>query len=212
MKVGGIVLCGGKSKRMGLPKATLPFGPELMIVRVLRLLGEVVEPLVVVAAPRQELPDLAGDVIVTHDKREDCGPLEGLYAGLTAIQRHADAAYVTSCDVPLLEQAFVRCMIDSLGEHEIAVPVDDKFHYPLSAVYRTTVLSKVKQLLDANRMRPLFLFDDVDTNRVPVESLREVDPDLRTLANLNRPEDYFSALAKECYRAPAEVLDRMSNS
>ena len=37
MKRGGIVLCGGKSTRMGRDKATLPFGPELMLERVVRL-------------------------------------------------------------------------------------------------------------------------------------------------------------------------------
>jgi molybdopterin-guanine dinucleotide biosynthesis protein A len=51
MKAGGIVLCGGKSTRMGVPKATLPFGPETMLQRVLRLLSTAVSPVVVVAAP-----------------------------------------------------------------------------------------------------------------------------------------------------------------
>ena len=47
---------------------------------------------------------------------------EGLLAGLTAIAPQADAAYATSCDVPLLAPAFVRAMIDRLGDAEIAVP------------------------------------------------------------------------------------------
>jgi len=57
-KIGGIILCGGQSKRMGRPKATLPFGGEVMRQRVVRILGEVVTPLVVVAAPEQVLPEL----------------------------------------------------------------------------------------------------------------------------------------------------------
>ena len=44
MNVGGIVLCGGRSSRMGRPKAWLPFGDELMLPRVVRILREVVEP------------------------------------------------------------------------------------------------------------------------------------------------------------------------
>ena len=70
---------------MGLPKATLPFGPELMLQRVVRLLQEVVHPIVVVAAPGQEVPALPGDVILTADEREGRGPLQGLHAGLLAI-------------------------------------------------------------------------------------------------------------------------------
>ena len=58
MTAGGIVLCGGRSTRMGVPKATLPFGPETMLQRVVRLLGTVVSPIVVVAAREQSLPEL----------------------------------------------------------------------------------------------------------------------------------------------------------
>src|SRR5258705_212022 len=81
MNAGGIVLCGGKSTRMGASKALLPFGPETMLQRVVRLLETVVSPIVVVAAADQQLPDLPPDVIVSRDEREARGPLEGLRAG-----------------------------------------------------------------------------------------------------------------------------------
>src|SRR5262245_62013278 len=84
--VAGLILAGGKSSRMGLPKATLPFGPELMLQRVVRLLASVVQPIVVVAAPRQELPPLPAGVLITHDERDGRGPLEGLLAGLAAVE------------------------------------------------------------------------------------------------------------------------------
>jgi molybdopterin-guanine dinucleotide biosynthesis protein A len=193
---------------MGLAKATLPFGPELMLQRVVRLLADVVSPIVVVAAPGQELPRLPGPltpspsptvgegrIVVTRDEREGRGPLEGLLAGLTAVAPHADAAYATSCDVPLLVPAFVRQMIERLGDCEIAVAVDGEFAHPLAAVYRTSVLPHIRELLAANRLRPAFLFERVKTCRVPVEELRAVDPQLTTLQNLNRPEDYLAALA-----------------
>src|SRR3954451_246386 len=97
--VGGIILAGGKSSRMGFPKALLPFGPELMLQRVVRLLSEVVSPIVVVAAPGQELPELPADIMLARDEREGRGPLEGLLAGLTPLVGRVDAAYATSCDV-----------------------------------------------------------------------------------------------------------------
>ena len=68
MNTGGIILCGGKSTRMGSPKAWLPFGPETMLQRVVRLLGTVVSPIVAVAAPEQSLPELPAEVIVTRDE------------------------------------------------------------------------------------------------------------------------------------------------
>src|SRR5438105_2798339 len=112
MKAGGIVLCGGQSKRMGRPKAWLPFGRELMLQRVVRLLAEAVQPIVVVAAPDQEVPPLPSDIAVVRDEREGRGPLQGLAAGLTALPAGIDVAYLSSCDVPFLRPAFVQRMID----------------------------------------------------------------------------------------------------
>jgi molybdopterin-guanine dinucleotide biosynthesis protein A len=193
-RVGGVVLAGGKSTRMGLAKATLPFGPELMLQRVVRLLSSVVQPIVVVAAPAQELPPLPSGVLIARDEREARGPLEGLSAGLAAIAAHSGAAYATSCDVPLLQPAFVQAMIDRLGDADIAVPVEEDFSHPLAAVYRTSVLPHIQKLLAADQLRPAFLFDRVTTNRVPIDDLRAYDPQLATLSNLNRPEDYVAAL------------------
>ena len=205
MVVGGIVLCGGRSSRMGQPKAMLPFGAERMLQRVVRLLGQVVDSLVVVAAAQQDLPPLPPQVRVVRDRRENRGPLEGLYAGLEALQDRAEAAYVTSCDVPLLVPEFVQMMLRRLDDQQVAVPVDGEFHHPLAAVYRTDVLPEIQSLLAADQLRPRFLFERVRTCRVPVEELRAVDPDLQTLANLNTPADYFEAARCAGWEVPAEL-------
>jgi molybdopterin-guanine dinucleotide biosynthesis protein A len=193
---GGIVLCGGKSTRKGTSKALLPFGPETMLQRVIRLLGTVVSPLVVVAAAGQELPEIPAGVIVTRDEREGRGPLEGLRAGLKALPGHVELAYVTSCDVPLLVPAFASRMIDLLGDDDIAVMEIDGFPHPLSAVYRRSTLPHVEALLAKDRLRPVFLFDAVRTRRVQPAEMRSVDPELQTLSNLNSREDYLAALAR----------------
>lgn len=199
------MLCGGPSGRMGLPKATLPFGPESMLHRVLRLLREVVEPLVVVAAPRQELPDLPADVIVVHDQHEGRGPLEGMRIGLSAIKDLAGAAYVSGCDAPLLVPDLVRHLVDRLDGHRVVVPIDGSFYHPLAAVYRTDTVPEIESLLAEGRRRPIDLYASVDVRPVPVSQLRSVDPDLQTLANLNWPEDYSSCLQRAGFDLPPEI-------
>lgn len=195
MNSGAIVLCGGRSTRMGTPKALLPFGPETMLQRVVRLLDDVVSPIVVVAAANQTLPPLPRDVIVTRDEREGWGPLEGLRSGLRTLPTDIETAYVTSCDVPLLEPAFIRQMLDFARGYDIAVVEIDGFPHPLSAVYRRTVLPYVEDLLAANLLRPVFLFESVRTRRVRPDQIT-ADPELRTLRNLNTREEYEQALAE----------------
>src|SRR5438128_289283 len=139
MQVGGIVLCGGQSKRMGRPKAWLPFAGELMLPRVVRLLSEAVRPIVVVAAPEQDVPPLPPEMQIVRDEEKGRGPLQGLLAGLTALRGRADAAYLSSCDVPFLRPAFARRLTELLGDHAICVPRVGDYHHPLAAMYRLEV-------------------------------------------------------------------------
>lgn len=197
MRKGAIILCGGKSSRMGRDKATLPFGPELMLQRVARLIGQSVAcgNTVVVAAPTQSLPELPRDILVVHDSREYRGPLEGIANGLRALADRVDAVYTTGCDVPLLMPAFVDRMFELLADFDIAVPFDGQHHHSLAAVYRPTLLPQIEKLLEADRLSPRYLFNEVRTREIPVESLRAVDPRLCTLENLNDEENYAVALA-----------------
>jgi molybdopterin-guanine dinucleotide biosynthesis protein A len=194
IRVGGIVLCGGQSKRMGRPKAWLPFAGELMLPRVVRLLREAVDPVVVVAAPDQEVPPLPSEIAIVRDEEKGRGPLQGLAAGLIALQGRADAAYLSSCDVPFLRPAFVRRLIDLLGDRAISVPHVGAYHHSLAAVYRLEVADAVTRLLAEDRLRPFYLFEAVPTRVVEADELACVDPNFQTLRNLNTPEEYVAAL------------------
>ncbi len=188
------IIAGGKSSRMGRPKAWLPFGDELMLPRVVRLLSGVVSPIVVVAAPEQHVPPLPANVRIVRDAEKGRGPLQGLLAGLSDLEGHADAAYLSSCDVPFLQPAFVQRLIDLLGDKAICVPRVGEYHHPLAAVYRVSVKDAVAKLLAVDRLRPVFLFDAVPARIVEAGELEDVDPTFQTLRNLNTPEEYEAAL------------------
>ena len=199
LKVGGVVLCGGRSSRMGRPKAWLPFGGELLLPRVVRLLGEAVDPVVVVAVPGQDAPPLPGHIAVVRDEEDGRGPLQGLAAGLKALGDRIDAAYLSSCDAPFLRPAFVRRLIELLGNAVACVPRVGDHYQPLAAVYRVEAIDAVRRLLAANRgggvAPPLHsLFAAVPTRVVGDVELADVDSTFQTLRNLNTPEEYEAAL------------------
>ncbi len=220
LRVGAVVLCGGRSSRMGTSKALLPVGHEVMLQRVCRLLAPLVHTITVVAAEGQELPDLSNEwlstttsrplncvsremlaidepfIRVVRDPVEYRGPLAGLAVGLADLRGVVDCGYVSACDTPLLRPDFVAAMIDSLGDAEIAVPFDGQFHHPLAAVYRVSVLPRIEELLAADRLRPVYLFEKCQTHEIPVADLRRVDPALDSLCNTNTPEEYASVLAR----------------
>lgn len=197
----GVVLCGGQSRRMGRQKAALPFGGEALLQRVVRRLSEAAWPVVVVAAPRQELPPLPEGVLVARDPVEGRGPLQGLAVGLEAAGPHAGRAYVSSTDAPFLHPAFVRRLADlQAGGYAVAVPHADGHLHPLAAVYDGAVRDAAAALLAEGRLRLSSLFERVPTLIAEPElllsdpRLRAADPALRSLRNVNTPEQYAAAL------------------
>ena len=187
-----VVLCGGESSRMGRPKASLPFGPETLLGRVLRACGEACGETVVVAAPGQDLPALPAGTRVVRDGRPGQGPLEGLAAGLAAVT--APAAFCTSCDVPFLRPALVGRLFDALGDAAAAQGVVDGFAQPLLAVYRSSLAGKAADLVRSGRRRVIYLVEGESVALVPETALREADPDLASFRNCNTPEEYAAAL------------------
>jgi molybdopterin-guanine dinucleotide biosynthesis protein A len=206
---GGIILCGGNSTRMGTPKAWLPFGEEPMLARVARLMSEVCEPIVMVrSTAEQPLPELRCEAIYTADRRPGRGPLEGLAAGLAALPAKVEAAFVTTCDAPLIKPAFIARLFELLHDHSAAVPVTEGFVHPLSAVYRTSIRDLVEELLASDRQRPSLLVDCAPSRRVEPAELADVDPQLDSLRNLNHPAEYLAALVEAGLSAPAGFADR----
>ena len=184
---------------MGTPKAWLSFDGETLLQRMVRLLGEVVEPIVVVAAAGQSLPTLPENVLLVRDAIPHRGPLQGLADGLTALRDWAEVAFVSSSDTPFLGPQFVARIIELLGADplhpsDICVPKTDGRFHPLAAAYRLSILPAVLKLLAADRRRLQSLFDELPTRLVTAEELADVDPNLRSLRNLNTPEDYQTAL------------------
>lgn len=179
---------------MGRPKFSLPFGEEVLLQRVCRILSEVVSPIAVVAAADQDLPPLPDELLIVRDEYDSLGPLAGIATGLDALREQADAAFVTSCDAPLLQPDFVRRLIDLLNDHNVAAPTDGQYDHVLAAVYRTKLADHARRLLAEERRRPLFLLDETNSLRVHVDDLRSVDPCLDSLRNMNTPEDYDEIL------------------
>src|SRR5437667_8674025 len=102
-----VILAGGKSSRMGRPKAWLPFHGQPMLARVLGRLGPLFAERVVVRAPDQDLPPV--DARFVEDEAPGQGPVAGLAAGLAAI--NGPLAFATSCDAPFIDPRVVAHLL-----------------------------------------------------------------------------------------------------
>ncbi len=190
----GIVVCGGRSSRMGRPKALLPWRGRPMVAHVVARLREVVEEVVVVSAPDLELPALDARVVV--DREPGLGPLAGLREGLAAIR--ADRAIAVGTDAPWLDRAFIETL---LGFGDAAAPVLDGHVQTLCAVYPRAAGAAAEALLAAGRRRPLDLLEALDFRRVEAHEL----PSLEPTRGFNTPGDYLAAVRADDPEARATL-------
>jgi molybdopterin-guanine dinucleotide biosynthesis protein A len=180
---------------MGRPKAWLPFGPERLLQRVVRLVGTVARPIVVVAAPGQDVPDLPTDVSIVRDPVAGRGPLQGLAAGFAGLADPVELVYATATDVPFLEPRWITRLVELIEGHDLAIPRIGESYHPLAAVYRrVAVVPVIERMLGENRLKLQRIVELVRSRVVSEEEMKAVDPRLWTLRNLNRPEDYEEAL------------------
>ena len=183
---------------MGRSKAMLPFGDEMLLQRLVRLVAEGgCSPVIVAAAVGQDLPELERSVEVVRDPIDDRGPLAGIAAGLGAMAGRAEWAYATATDTPLLHRGWVATLAEHAEGWECVMPVVGDRPQPLSALYRVDVaLSASRRLLTLGTGRLLGLAARLRTRFVAEAEIARVDPEFESIRNLNTPGDYESALRR----------------
>ncbi|HWN62572.1 MAG TPA: molybdenum cofactor guanylyltransferase [Streptosporangiaceae bacterium] len=216
----GVVLAGGRSSRMGTPKAALEWYGSTLLGRTVGIMARATSgPVVVVRAPGQDLPELPEGTLVAEDPREGRGPVQGIAAGLAALSGRADLAFVSSTDMPFLHPAFIRRVLRVLEESEgtdVSLPVARGYKQPLAAAYRVSLAGAAERLVKEDRLRPAFLFDecrvetldDAALKRDPV--LAALDPDLDSLLNVNTPADYAAARARPAPEVTVQLFGTLT--
>jgi molybdopterin-guanine dinucleotide biosynthesis protein A len=216
----GVVLAGGRSSRMGTPKAALEWHGSTLLRRTAGILARVTNgPVVVVRAAGQDLPNLPKGTLIADDPREGKGPVQGIAAGLAALRGRADIAFISSTDMPFLHPAFARRVLRVLEDREttdVALPLARGFRQPLAAAYRVSLAETAQRLVEEGQLRPAFLFgrctvetlDDAALRQDPV--LAALDPDLDSVVNVNTPADYEAARARPAPEVTVQLFGTLA--
>ncbi|MFR9800928.1 molybdenum cofactor guanylyltransferase [Pseudonocardia sp. RS010] len=217
----GVVLAGGRSSRMGRPKAALEWHGSTLLYRTAALLARTVDgPVVVVRAPGQDLPPLPGGVELVEDPREGLGPMQGVAAGLGAVADRAAVAFVSSTDMPFLHPAYVLRVLGGLADPgvDLVLPIARGYRQPLAAGYRTALNELITGLVAEGDLRPGMLLRhctaDLPDDRALLAdaALAANDPDLDSVVNVNTPEDYAAARARPVPQVTVECFGALAGS
>lgn len=188
----GVVLAGGRSTRFGRDKlAELYRGAPVLHHAVLRLVEVCGDVVVVIASDGPEPPmPLGVPVRFARDVAEGEGPLAGAYAGLLAVR--TQHALLAGGDMPDLQTGVLIEMLRVAAQapaDAVALADDDGFR-PLPCVIRVASATDVAHaLLHSGRRRLRDLLDALPTAVVDESTWRALDPDGRTLFDVDVPTD-----------------------
>ena len=189
---------------MGCSKPDLEWHGSTLVRRVAGIVARAVGgPLVLVRSQGQALPHLPAGFEVLDDLEQGRGPLGGLSSGLEALADRAEAAYVSSTDVPFLHPAFVRRVMGGLtADLDACVPCVRGFRQPLAAAYRVSLAPVVQRLLATDRLPVSSLLEECRWAQLDEAALltdgdlARLDPRLESVTNLNDPREYQAATVR----------------
>jgi len=181
-----LILAGGDSSRMGIPKHSLRVSGMTTVDLILESLGPLFETRMIAA--RSFGVSRPGLLQVMDSGPCRC-PLAGVLAGLRASS--TELVLVIACDMPFVVPGIARLLLGrSTSGADVTVPVVGGLYEPLLAVYSRSCMEAIRRSLDAGPVKTTGFYRSVKVDAVPEGELRAVDPVLRSFVNLNTPRDY----------------------
>jgi len=189
MHITGVILAGGQSRRMGRDKAFLPFGTGVLVERVIEVLQQVTEELLLITNTPE--PYLRFGLPMASDVLPGAGSLGGIYSGLM----HAKTPYslCLACDMPFVKPEFLRVLCEMASEADVVIPKNADDFQTLCAVYAQACREPIRQKIDAGRLKITGFFDQVRVHVIEGELLARYDPHDLMFFNANTPEEYAEA-------------------
>ena len=193
--VTGVILAGGRSRRLGRDKAVESLGGQPLIRRVIERVEAVTADIVVVVADAVRGNDLPLDVRrrVVWDVYPGKGSLGGIFPDLSAAK--SDWGLVVACDMPFLNRQLLEYMLSRREDFDAVVPLPGAYPEPTHALYSKACLPYIEARLRANDLKISRLYREVQVNYLTEEAITRFDPELRSFFNINSPDDLAKAQA-----------------
>ena len=188
MECSAIILAGGKSSRMGIDKALIPFKDRTLIESIADLLTPIFDEVLVVTNDPLRYQFLKFDKLsLVKDIFPRKGPLGGIHAGLTYMNN--EYGFVTACDMPFIEGEVIIKMLKLVIGYDGLVPKKGEYFQPLFAVYSKRCIEAIEKSLNNNNNRITAFYQDVDLRYLNWDELLKGCGSGSLFFNLNTPED-----------------------
>lgn len=181
----GVILVGGKSRRMGKDKAFLKVDGKPLFERVLDVFRESFAQVVLVGNREECFTGYGLPVLPDIYPGSSLG---GLYTGLH--NATTEYVFVSSCDLPFPNTDVLRYLCSLRNGYDAVVPTTANGYEPLFALYSKSCLGPIKRLLDSGDFCAYAYYPQVRVRYVAHEELARFDRDGKAFLNINTPEEF----------------------
>ncbi len=184
--VTGVILAGGKSKRMGRDKLFLDIGGVPLFQHIYKVLRQVFNDLIVVTNNPEPFDPY--NIRVVTDLIPGKGALGGLYTGLKST--FSEGVFCFAADMPFLNSQLIRYMIERGSEGDVIIPKTSDGLEPLHAIYSKNCLKPIETLISRGELKIIDFLQEVTVIYVSEEEILKYDPMLTCFLNVNTEEDF----------------------
>lgn len=187
----GLIIAGGKSRRLGIDKRFLDIGGRTCIQRVLDAYQGIFDEILITADAVEPFQSLGVRVVV--DLIPDKATLGGLYTGLHYAA--GERVFAAAADMPWINPAAIRLVLDQAASGDIVIPNVEGKLQSMHAVYSKACLPFLRTLVEAGTLKVQDLCNcpELRVHRIPQSAFTAVDPELRSFFNINTPDDLAQA-------------------
>lgn len=187
-EVSGVVLAGGKSKRMGMDKRHLSVHGKPLLDRVTSVLLELFPEVLLVLA-EEDISKQDDRIRIVTDLVPGCAAVGGLYTGLYH-SRHPHV-FVVACDMPFINPAVIELFLQKVDATDIVLAQLVTGLQPLHGLYSKHCQPFLKAMIDARDLRLQNIADQqgLAVHRISEAEIKPLDPQLLSFLNLNSPAD-----------------------
>lgn len=187
-----VLLAGGKSRRMGRDKLSLPQNGKTVLEAAVERFAEKFDKVYISVDETTRYPEISVPKIA--DVYKNCGPLGGLHAALENIG--GDGVFLAAADLPFSSPDIAVEMIKLCEGHDICITRDELGRYePLFGYYKKCVLETVKELLENGVYKMIALYEKHPPLILTPEELGGLWSS-EHFENMNYPEDFERLLGK----------------
>jgi molybdopterin-guanine dinucleotide biosynthesis protein A len=174
---------------MGRDKALLPFGPGLLIERVIDVVRQVTADVILITNTPERYQRFGLPMFT--DAIAEAGSLGGVYTGLVAAK--TPYSLCLACDMPFVKPTFLRYLCDLAAEADVVIPRNTTAFQPLCALYSQTCRQPIRHQIEAGQLKITGFFDHVRVRVIDADLLARYDPSDTMFFNANTPEEYEKA-------------------